>query len=247
MYFQTRRKSWKFQRIPTSPQLGQLRRCLEYQRKVVTGSCGSCWFGWGEDCWFGDHAALRLSDGHHTTLWFWHPLPYVSHNLKLSILAELFGLSFFFTRNYGTNHWRIDFWAGHVPLPQQSSPLDVAAPIWRSSRMIARLKDDMGLTLDVAKRRANKVLTRVYLGGGFTNISIRVLFNTVCNRADFWMIFRAFHFCCEMFLEIGSFLSWKPLWNESLCRDSAPVEVSTGQCFFSIEVTNERNEATAHR
>jgi len=31
----------------------------------------------------------------------------------------------------------------------------------RSSRMIARLKDDMGLTLDVAKRRANKVLTRV--------------------------------------------------------------------------------------
>lgn len=48
-----------------------------------------------ESCWFGDHAAVRLSDDHHTTLWFWHPLPYVSHNLKLLILAELFRLLFF--------------------------------------------------------------------------------------------------------------------------------------------------------
>ena len=124
----------------------------------------------------------------------------IHYRMCLIIWNSWFWLNYsgccFLKRNYGTNHRRIDFWAGHVPLPQQSSPLDVAAPIWRSSRMIARLKDDMGLTLDVAKRRANKVLTRVYLGGGFTNISICVLFKGVCNRADFWMIFRALNFCC---------------------------------------------------
>ena len=58
--------------------------------------------------------------------------------------------------------------------------------------MIARLKDDMGLPLDVAKRRANKVFTRVYLGetGFHEYFQIRVpLKGSVMEQIfldDFW-------------------------------------------------------------